>query len=74
MEKAYQLIRTDEQGNMKVLSVSNSKSYINKRMEKDWQKELESARRNFPGIQRCFFVGEYAKIWGVAERSIKTIE
>lgn len=74
MGKVYQLIRRDGQGNVKVLSVSNSRSYVNRRMTYYWEKDLEKAKREDPTVGRCWFAGEYAKIDGVAEWFITTVE
>ena len=62
----YRLVREAYDGNQVTVSQSNSIHYLNKKMEKAWEKELREAKETDPGIARCFFVDEFAKISGVA--------
>ena len=74
MGKVYRLTRKDGQGNIKVRTISNNRSYVNRRMTYDGEKELEKAKQEDPTVGRCWFAGEYAKIEGVAEWYIDTVE
>ncbi len=51
-----------------VLSKSKSLSYVNRRMYKDWEKELRLIKEE--ERKRSFFVNEYAFIEGIASWSI----
>ena len=71
MEKKYILTKEDSTGKV-VLSKSKSLSYVNRRMDEDWRRELQPVKEKEPNRRRCFFVNEYAFIDGVATWSITT--
>jgi hypothetical protein len=68
----YILTRKDGNGNT-VVSRSKNLGYINSRMYEDWMKVLGPIKEKDSNHRRCFFVGEYAFVEGIASWSI-TIE